>query len=262
MSLNMLAKTVYPEPEDDVFYPDTDGKPMAESDFQRNPLIYCVEALKERFRSDPNIYVSGNLLIYYEKGNPFKSVAPDVFVIFGVSGHDRSSYKIWEEGKSPDVVIEIISESTWKKDQNNVSLYRKLGVTEYFMFDPLDRHLDPVLQGYRLDRIGRYQQIHVGKLPDDILRADSIGLGLELRVESGRLRLYDPELREYLLDYSEERQTRLWERARAENERRRAETENRRAESEKRRAENENRRAEKAEEKIRQLRARLRALGH
>ncbi|RLC10302.1 MAG: Uma2 family endonuclease [Deltaproteobacteria bacterium] len=193
--------------------------------------------------------------MYYEKGNPFKSVAPDVFVIFGVSGHDRSSYKIWEEGESPDVVIEIISESTWKKDQNNVSLYRKLGVREYFMFDPLDRHLDPVLQGYRLDRIGRYQQIHVGKLPDDILRADSIGLGLELRVESGRLRLYDPELREYLLDYSEERQTRLWERARAENENRRAETEKRRAESEKRRA-------EKAEEKIRQLRARLRALGH
>jgi len=255
MSSNMLAKTVYPEPEDDVFYPDTDGKPMAESDFQRNPLIYCVEALKERFRADPDIYVSGNLLIYYEKGNPFKSVAPDVFVIFGVSGHDRSSYKIWEEGESPDVVIEIISESTWKKDQNNVSLYRKLGVREYFMFDPLDRHLDPVLQGYRLDRIGRYQQIHVGKLPDDILRADSIGLGLELRVESGRLRLYDPELREYLLDYSEERQTRLWERARAENENRRAETEKRRAESEKRRA-------EKAEEKIRQLRARLRALGH
>ncbi len=262
MSLNMLTKTVYPEPKDDVFYPDTDGKPMAESDFQRNPLIYCVEALKERFRADPDIYVSGNLLIYYEKGNPFKSVAPDVFVIFGVSGHDRSSYKIWEEGKSPDVVIEIISESTWKKDQDNISLYQKLGVREYFLFDPLDRHLDPVLQGYRLDRIGRYQRVHVRKLAGGILRADSLGLDLELRVESGRLRLYDSELREYLLDYSEERQTRLWERARAENEKRRAENEKRRAESEKRLAENEKRRAEKAEEEIRQLRARLKALGH
>lgn len=262
ISLNMLAKTVYSEPkkdifyseDGDIFYPDTDGKPMAESDFQRNPLIYCVQSLKERFRTYPDVYVSGNLLIYYEKGNPLKSVAPDVFVVFGVPGHDRSSYKIWEEGKAPDMVIEIISGSTWKKDLNNVSLYRRLGVKEYFLFDPLDKYLDPVLRGYRLDKTGRYRQTRVAKLPGGILKTDSLQLGLELRAESGQLRLYDPKLREYLLSHSEEKQGRLKEKQGRLQEKARAEKEKARAEKEKARA-------EKAEEEIRRLTEKLKALG-
>jgi Uma2 family endonuclease len=269
MSLNMLAKTVYSEQkkdifyskDEDIFYPDTDDKPMAESDFQRNPLIYCVQSLKEQFRTCPDIYVSGNLLIYYEEGNPLKSVAPDVFAVFGVPGHDRSSYKIWEEGKAPDMVIEIISESTWKKDLNNVSLYRRLGVKEYFLFDPLDKYLDPVLRGYRLDKIGRYQRTRVAKLPGGILKTDSLQLGLELRAESGRLRLYDPKLREYLFSHGEEKQGRLQEKQWRLREKARAEKEKARAEKEKARAEKEKARAEKAEEEIRRLTEKLKALG-
>ncbi|MDM8523863.1 Uma2 family endonuclease, partial [Desulfococcaceae bacterium HSG8] len=229
---NVSAKTISHEPEEAIFYPDTDGKPMAESDFQRNPLVYCVEALKEQFSTDPDVYVSGNLLIYYEQGNPLKSVAPDVFVVFGVPGYDRSSYKIWEEGKFPDAVIKIISKSTWKKDPDNVSLYRRLGVKEYFLFDPTGRYIDPALRGYRLDKRGTYRQIRVVNLPGGILKSGSLRLGLELRVESGRLRLYDPKRGEYLFNLGEEKQGRLQAEARA----------------------------ERAEEEIRRLREKLKAL--
>ncbi len=212
--------------DDDIFYPDEDGKPMAESDSQRNPLVYCVEALKAHFEAEPDVYVSGDLLIYHEPyrpGIPAKSVAPDVFVIFGIPKHDRRSYKIWEEGKSPDVAIEIASEHTWKKDIENIDLYRRLKVGEYFMYDPTGSYFDPVLQGYRLDKKGMYRRIRPGKLPGGCWKMDSRFLGMELRIESGLLRLYDPVKQEYLFTHSEEKAGRLLAEERAEQEKQRAE---------------------------------------
>ena len=50
-----------------IAYPDSDGLPMAESDFQRDPLIYAVEALKMHFRNRQDVYVSGNLFLYYRR---------------------------------------------------------------------------------------------------------------------------------------------------------------------------------------------------
>ncbi|MCP4107844.1 MAG: Uma2 family endonuclease [Desulfobacteraceae bacterium] len=210
--------------DDDIFYPDEVGKPMAESDFQRNPLVYCVEALRAYFESEPDVYVSGDLLIYYERyrpGIPAKAVAPDVFVVFGIPKHDRRSYKLWEEGKSPDAVIEIASEHTWKKDIENIDLYRRLGVGEYFMYDPTGDYFDPVLQGYRLDKKGRYRRIRSGKLPGGYWKMDS--KFLKLRIESGLLRLYDPVKQEYLFTHSEEKAARILAQEKAEQEKQKAE---------------------------------------
>lgn len=189
-----------------IDYPDTDGDPMAESDFQYHPLVYARNALHSYFANTDNLYVSGNLLIYYEKGNPNKRVAPDVFVVFDVPKHKRNSYKIWEEGKAPDVIIEIISKSTWKKDQeDNMTLYCSLGVAECFMYDPLNQYLEPALQGYRLTSQGDYQAIPGQQLPNGDRHLVSQLLGLELRLEGGDFRLYDPAGEGYLLDYDEER---------------------------------------------------------
>lgn len=192
--------------DDDLEYPDTDGEPMAESDFQYHALVYARNALASYFAHTENLYVSGNLLIYYEKGNIHKRFAPDVFVVFDVPKHNRNSYKIWEEGKAPDVVIEIISKSTWKKDkQDNMTLYRRLGVQEYFMYDPLNQYLKPALQGYRLSSRGDYQAILGQQFPNGHLHLVSQLLGLELRLEGTDFRLYDPSGEGYLLDYDEER---------------------------------------------------------
>ncbi len=197
-------RLVVPEKiEEEVFYPYTDGEPMAESDFQYEFLVYVRDALNVHFSKSPDIYVSGNMFIYYEKGNPRKQVAPDIFVVFGVPKYKRYSYKIWEEGKMADVVIEIVSRGNWRKDEQNVNLYRRLGVKEYFRYDPTGDSLDPVLQGHWLDEDGTYQKMELEVLPNGIQKLDSFLLNLELRLESGRLRLYDPKQEGYLLSYEE-----------------------------------------------------------
>jgi len=118
----------------DVTYPDSDGLPMTESDVTRDYLIYSVEALDSYFQAATNVYVSGNLFIYYEQGNPKAVVAPDVFVVFGVEKKKRLSYKTWEEqSKVPDFILEITSKITASEDRGTKrSLYAYLGVKEYF----------------------------------------------------------------------------------------------------------------------------------
>ena len=108
----------------DIIYPDSDGLPMAESDIARDYLIYGVEALDSYFQEQINVYVSGNLFIYYEQGNPKAVVAPDVFVVFDVEKKKRPSYKTWEEhGKIPDFVLEITSKSTASEDRGTKNGY-------------------------------------------------------------------------------------------------------------------------------------------
>ena len=82
-----------------VIYPESDGKPMAETECHQDIMIDFIQMLKHYFRNVNDVHVSGNLLMYYEEGNPRKSVSPDAFVAFGVSKKKRRTYKIWEEGR-------------------------------------------------------------------------------------------------------------------------------------------------------------------
>jgi Uma2 family endonuclease len=138
-------------------YPTRDGKPVAETDLHRDIMFSLIFMLKRRYERDPRIYVSGNLLIFYEPGNKRKHVAPDVFVVKGVEKKMRDNYLVWEEGKGPDFVIEVTSSSTKKDDvKKKYELYRDvLKIPEYFLFDPRGDHLRPPLKGYRL-RDGDY----------------------------------------------------------------------------------------------------------
>lgn len=69
-------------------------------------MLYAREVLGIYFQNRPDVYVSGNLFIYYEQGNPESVIAPDVFVVFGVDNKERRSYKTWEEqDKTPDFVL-------------------------------------------------------------------------------------------------------------------------------------------------------------
>ena len=133
-----------------VHYPESDGKPMGETDRHRNQMVRHIELLTSYFAGQ-RVYVSGDLLVYYEQGNPKKFVVPDAFVVKGLEQRDRRIYKIWLEGKAPDVVIETTSRKTRRKDLiHKPQLYARLGVKEYFLFDPDQEYLDPPLQGHRL----------------------------------------------------------------------------------------------------------------
>ncbi len=198
-----------------VYYPESDGEPMAETDTHIKLLIYLREALADYFRDEPNVYVAGTLFVYYQEGDPTKVVAPDVFVVKGVPKRDRRIYQVWKEDKGPDVVFELTSQSTRREDLGpKKGIYEMLGVEEYFIFDPLGEYLEPRLVGFRLAEWG-YRRIE-GEEP-----LVSRVLGLELRVEGDFLRLVDPATGEKLLTPLEAQEARR--RAEAEVERLRAE---------------------------------------
>jgi Uma2 family endonuclease len=181
---------------------------VAESDFQLGPLIYAIDALRAYFQGRDDVYVAGDLFLYYEEGNPRAVVAPDVFVVLGAPNHYRSSYMLWREPKAPDFVLEITSQSTRTQDQGTKrERYALLGVQEYFQYDPTRDYLEPPLQGLHLVD-NTYQPIPATTASEGTLVLRSAVLGLELRLEEGTLRLYDPTTGQKLLSYQEVEQAR------------------------------------------------------
>ena len=181
---------------------------MAESDFQRGPLTYAVEALRIYFQPRSDVYVSGNLFIYYEEGNPRAAVTPDVFVVLGASNHDRRTYRLWQEPKAPDWVLEVTSAQTRRQDQGpKRDLYARLGVAEYWQYDPTGDYLSPPLQGFRL-RAGRYESVSSSTSSGSALSLRSEVLGLSMRLEAGQLRFVDPQTGAVLLSHQEEHRAR------------------------------------------------------
>ena len=127
---------------------------MGETDLHRQRMFDLIEPLQDHFQSDPQVYVSGNILLYYEKGNPRRRISPDVLVTLGIPKHPRDIYQAWREGKAPDFVIEITSKTTKHRDLIvKKRLYARLGVREYLMFDPTSDYLKPRFQAFRLGKV-------------------------------------------------------------------------------------------------------------
>jgi Uma2 family endonuclease len=224
----------------EVEYPSGDGKPMAETELHLKDMIDTIQVLDDYFADQPNVYVCGNLLLYYEEGNPRKHVAPDVLVALNVPKQpNRDYYLVWKEKKAPDFIVEITSKSTKKEDlKTKFGIYRDiLKVSEYFLFDPRAEYLEPPLQGFRLVG-GDYVPIGpiAGRLPSGVL-------GLHLERDGEQLRLFDPASGQRLL-------TRLEGRAAAD---RRAQTADRRAQAADHRAQAADHRAAAAEAAERRL---------
>lgn len=179
------------DPDDNRSYPTSDGRPMAETDWHRILMTTLIQTLGTFFAASPSVYVSGNLLIFYERGNRRRHISPDVFAVRGVGNHRRLNYLTWVERKGPDFVIELTSSSTRHEDvRRKYELYRDvLRVKEYFLFDPFEDWLDPPMQGHRL-RAGVYHPIRPvrGRLP-------SRTIGLHLERDGSNLRFYDPNRR-------------------------------------------------------------------
>ena len=190
-------------PAEDPLYPSSDGLPLAENDWQLEAILDAVSVLKIRYRDRSDVYVSGDLLIYYEEGNPRKSVAPDVFVVFGAASHKRNVYKLWEEPKAPDFVLEVASENTWSEDLGRKrALYAELGVREYWLFDPRDEYFDPPLQGLVLRDRDYYALPALVENGARQIRSEV--LGLDLRADRGVLSYRDTATGEHLKTLSEQ----------------------------------------------------------
>lgn len=181
------------------YYPESDGKPMAETDTHRDLMTnVLIVPLQIRYQQVENVYVTGNILLYYEEGNPQSVISPDVFVVFDLPKAHRRTYKTWLEGKVPDVIFELTSTSTRLRDLTEKRyLYEELGVSEYFIFDPLQEYLKPPLRGFVLQD-GFFSNIKVSQRADGEYQLFSERLGLEIHTAGNLLRLYDPLTKGYL----------------------------------------------------------------
>lgn len=231
--------------------PSSDGRPM---ETQRHILqmILLLETLSRAWRDRLDTFMAGNMFVYFSPSQVMNQDfrGPDVFVATGVSPRERKSWVVWEEGKPPDLVIELISDSTADVDRVvKKRIYQdRLVVPEYVWFDPFSGEL----AGWRLRR-GVYESIPEER--DGGITCESIGvrlvpwIGSFQGVDAGWLRW--TAMNGTLLPTGAEAE---------ESERQRAQAERRRALEERRRANAAQAREAEQLRRIAELEARLREL--
>ena len=208
---------------DDVFYPCSDGKPMAENMWQWRAIDAAASDLDAAL---PRALVAADILVYPEQGNPGNSIAPDVLVALDLGKHNRNSYYVWREGKPPDWVLEVASQSTARRDLDEKDLeYAEMGVPEFWLFDPkgdVYRRGEPRLQGLTLVG-GRYVPLEAA-IVDGVAAIRSEVLGMDVCVEGELLRFRHVATGERIRHRDEEvaRAERAMERAERETVRARA----------------------------------------
>jgi Uma2 family endonuclease len=244
--------------------PSDDGEPM-ETEFHDAQAALLKDSLIDAWQARPDFFVAGNMFVYFSerqiRANDFRG--PDVFVVLDVERKVRKSWVAWEEdGKLPDVVVEVTSPSTEHVDRGDkMRIYAQIWRTPaYFIFDPESEKLD----GFALDTARRaYVPLAVDANGDFVVGP----LGLHIGLRPTRYREHDRRFVRWIdaegkaLPTAQERAER--EREPAEHERERAEHERERAEHERERAERERERADALEGELRALREqRDKAQGH
>ncbi|QNP31102.1 Uma2 family endonuclease [Cylindrospermopsis curvispora] len=131
---NQLGETIVPE----IVYPESDGEPMADNTKQFTWIVKIKENLEILFKSNPHVFVAGDLFWYPVEGSNKIKLAPDTMVVFGRPKAHRGSYRQWEEDNiPPQVVFEILSPGNTQDEMDKKKLfYLKHGVEEYYVYDP------------------------------------------------------------------------------------------------------------------------------
>ena len=166
----------------------------------------CYRMLKHCFRGRRKLLIAYDMLVIYRRGKDAVSLAPDVLVSFGVPPGPRASYSVRGEGKPPDVVLEFASPSTVKADAGKKKeKYRRMGVREYWLVDPVGGYHDPRVQGFQLVD-GVYERLLWKEGSDGMVAVWSPVLQLEVRFVDGWLRFWDREKARYVELPEEERE--------------------------------------------------------
>jgi Uma2 family endonuclease len=184
-----IAKTLVPSTIDNAYYPSGDGEPMAETPFHVRAIRELADFLDDLLAGTADAWVGVDEFWYWEKGRPRSRCAPDIMVVFGVPKEsNRRSFFTWREGgRVPSFICEFASQHTWREDLGEkFKLYERLGVEEYFLFDPEDLYLEAPLLAFRL-RSGKYRRLR----PSADGSIESRTLGVKLVAEGRSLRLLD-----------------------------------------------------------------------
>ena len=226
--------------ETEDLYPESDGEPMADSDIHFKWIFWTRQVLERCFEQRPDVYLSGNIMMYDIEGPLRTAASPDILVTFGIEKKLRRTYKVWEEGKAPDFVMEFPIKRTYQDDlDGKVSHYAAMGIPEYFLYDVDRCYLPYPLMGFRLVE-DTYKQ--VSSTVDGGIHSEVLNLNFHL-LDDG-FGLFDPVAKRWLQTSTEAARERIQqakERAQQEVEARQALTE----------------RAEQAEAEITRLREEL-----
>ncbi|MCC5606851.1 Uma2 family endonuclease [Nostoc sp. CHAB 5834] len=177
MSETILAAPDIQLPPTQAELPYDDGIPM-ESARHKAQMDLLIDALIPWLEEREDGFIGGNMFVYYSlaqvRNKDFKG--PDFFAVLGVPKGERRSWVVWEEGKAPDIVIELLSDSTAQADKNLKKLIyqNQMRVPEYFWYDPFN---PDDLAGFSNDK-GVYQPIAANA--QNQLVSQSLGLALQL----------------------------------------------------------------------------------
>ena len=251
----------------EIFYPPTDDMPMPDSRSQGPVYRKIVRRLEAHFKDDKRTDVNGDSFIYLIEGDRRTTVAPDGYVVFGLSDaaleslERRDTYLLWEVGKFPEFILEIGSRSTAEYDMGGKrDLYARLGASEYWRHDPTGgEHYDEPLVGERLVN-GEYVRLDMRCEDDGSIWAHSDVLNLDLWWIEGELQIWDPAARRWLPNLEESETARAEAESRANAEAARADSEAGRADAAEEWASKERAGRLDAESRAAQLEAKLRRL--
>jgi len=228
---------------------------MGETAFHRALVQYLIDVLTWLFHGQL-CAIYGNLNIYQTKDYYEHPVAPDVAVIKGVAYKQLTrSWRVGKSGPAPQVVFEIASEETWRKDLlDKPGKYADMGVQEYYAYDPHEFPLSPSknrrLFGWQLDPDSRTMKEMQPRSDGSLWSAN---LESWLVPDGTMLRLYDRAGQMRLTGMEAEAQQRLIEAQQRQTEAQLKEVAMKRAEAEARRADAAVQRAEALAEKMRSL---------
>ena len=155
--------------------PCSDGNKM-ETFRHKLQMDILIETLQPWLRARSDGFIGGDMFVYYSleqvKNKDFKG--PDFYAAIGVPKGERLSWVCWEEGKSPDIVIELLSPSTAKYDKTKKKdIYQdSMKVSEYYWYDPFDSN---DFKGFHIQS-SHYQELQ----PDEKGNLLSHALGLQL----------------------------------------------------------------------------------
>ncbi|MBP0020021.1 MAG: Uma2 family endonuclease [Cyanobacteria bacterium SBLK] len=243
--------------------PYDDGEPL-ESNRHRIAMNVLIDSLHQIYQGRDDYYAGGNMFIYYSarqaRNRDFRG--PDFFAVLNVDGtRERRSWMVWEEeGRYPDVIVELMSPSTASVDTTTKKdLYeRTFRTPDYFVYNPFDPES---LQGWHLESDRVYHALS----PNDRgwLWCETLGLWLGTRAgtltkeNATWLRFFDRDGNLILLPQEVARV----EQERANREQERANREQERANREQERANREQDEKEQTQTELQELRDRLIAMG-
>ena len=173
--------------DDGVYYPDTDGQPMANNTEHFERIATTKYGLESVFRGRDDVFVAADLFWYPVKDKPNIAVAPDVMVVFGRPKGERKSYIQWrEDNVAPQVVFEFLSEANTAAEMaRKAAFFERYGVQEYYIYDLNRKELSGLL---RYDEQGDALE----EIPD-MRNWKSPRLGVRFDMSSGDLQIYKPD---------------------------------------------------------------------